>query len=143
MVTNAGRPPLADPLGPSAGDLHARPRGTVHVIADVLDAVIARTDPLVVDLGAGPGSPSARLLERFPRAELVAVDTDPLLLGLAEAAYGDRAGLRIVRQDLRATRLGRRTAVAAAPRRGRQHDGAALAVPPGTRRAVSAVRDLA
>ena len=72
------------------------------VIADVLDAVIARTDPLVVDLGAGPGSLSARLLEWFPRAELVAVDTDPLLLGLAQAAYGDRAGLRIVRQDLRA-----------------------------------------
>ncbi len=71
------------------------------VIADVLEAVTNRADPLVVDLGAGPGSLSARLLDRFAGAQLVAVDSDSLLLGLARAAYADRTRLRIVEQDLR------------------------------------------
>jgi SAM-dependent methyltransferase len=73
------------------------------VIADVLAAALDRPDPLVIDLGAGPGSLSARLLDRFPRAEVVAVDADPLLLGLARAAYGERPRLRIIEQDLRST----------------------------------------
>ena len=73
------------------------------VIADVVTAVVRRPDPLIVDLGAGPGSLSVRLLDRIPAASVVAVDADPLLLGLARAAYGDRAGLRIVSHDLRTT----------------------------------------
>ena len=71
------------------------------VIADIVAATAARPDPLIVDLGAGPGSLSARLLERFPEAQVVAVDTDRLLLGLARLAYGDTPGLTIVEQDLR------------------------------------------
>jgi SAM-dependent methyltransferase len=71
------------------------------VIGDVLASAIARPDLMILDLGAGPGSLSARLLDRFPAATVVAIDADPLLLGLAELAYGDRPGLRIVRQDLR------------------------------------------
>ncbi|MGI8880016.1 MAG: class I SAM-dependent methyltransferase [Jatrophihabitans sp.] len=71
------------------------------VIGDVILAAIARPDPLVLDLGAGPGSLSVRLLDRLPAAQVVAVDADPLLLGLARAAYGDRPGLRVVDHDLR------------------------------------------
>jgi SAM-dependent methyltransferase len=71
------------------------------VIADVVRVVSGRPDPLVVDLGAGPGSLSVRLLDRLPGARVVAVDADPLLLGLAGAAYGDRPGLRMVDHDLR------------------------------------------
>src|ERR1700754_1413972 len=55
----------------------------------LIDAVeaLGRSDPLVIDLGCGPGSLSARLLERLPAATVVSVDADPLLLGLGRAAY--------------------------------------------------------
>lgn len=70
------------------------------VIADVVGEVAARPDPLIVDLGIGPGSLAARLLARIPGATLVGVDADPLLRGLAELAHGsDR--LRTVAADLR------------------------------------------
>lgn len=72
-----------------------------QVIADVVEAAADRPDPLVVDLGCGPGSLSARVLDRLPGAEVVGVDVDPLLLGLAAAAYGHRPGLRFVDADLR------------------------------------------
>lgn len=72
-----------------------------QVIADVVEASAGRPDPLVLDLGCGPGSLSARMLDRLPEAEVVGVDADPLLLGLAAAAYGHRAGLRLVDADLR------------------------------------------
>ncbi|MCA2224609.1 class I SAM-dependent methyltransferase [Nonomuraea aurantiaca] len=55
----------------------------------LIDAVeaLGRPDPLVIDLGCGPGSLSARLLERLPKATVIPVDADPLLLGLGRAAY--------------------------------------------------------
>ncbi|MFI7440898.1 class I SAM-dependent methyltransferase [Nonomuraea indica] len=56
------------------------------VLIDAVEA-LGRPDPLVIDLGCGPGSLSARLVERLPRATVVAVDADPLLLGLGRAAY--------------------------------------------------------
>lgn len=71
------------------------------VVGDVVAAACGRPDPLVVDLGSGPGSTSVRVLDRFPDATVVAVDADPLLLGLARAAYGDRRRLRFVDHDLR------------------------------------------
>lgn len=52
----------------------------------------------MIDLGCGPGSLSARLVERLPEAEVVCVDADPLLLGLGRAAYPH---LRFVAADLR------------------------------------------
>ncbi|GAT70749.1 methyltransferase type 11 [Planomonospora sphaerica] len=66
----------------------------------LIDAVeaLGRPDPLVVDLGCGPGSLSARLLDRLPGATVVSVDADPLLLGLGRAAY---PRLRFVSADLR------------------------------------------
>lgn len=71
------------------------------VIADLVEAAAERPNPLVLDLGAGPGSLSLRLLDRIPAAQVVAVDADVALLGLARAACHDRRSLRIVEQDLR------------------------------------------
>jgi SAM-dependent methyltransferase len=70
------------------------------VIADVVEAACA-AEPLVVDLGVGPGSLGIRLLDRLPGARVVGIDADPLLLGLARSAYGGRPGLRLVDHDLR------------------------------------------
>ncbi|PPK68545.1 methyltransferase domain-containing protein [Actinokineospora auranticolor] len=70
------------------------------VIADALVEVVDKPDPLVLDLGCGPGSLAVRLRERLPKARIVAVDTNPLLLGLAQAAYADTPELRFVSADL-------------------------------------------
>lgn len=59
------------------------------VVIDVLEHVLDRSDPLIVDLGCGPGSLSRRIHERIPDARIVGVDMDPLLLELARAAHGD------------------------------------------------------
>jgi SAM-dependent methyltransferase len=70
----------------------------------LIDAVAAgagRPDPLVLDLGCGPGSLAVRLLGSIPSAHVTAIDSDPLLLALGRACYGDRPGLRFVDQDLR------------------------------------------
>jgi SAM-dependent methyltransferase len=61
------------------------------VLIDAVEAGAGRDDPLVLDLGCGPGSLAVRLLGRMPAARVVAIDT----------AYGDRPGLRFADQDLR------------------------------------------
>jgi SAM-dependent methyltransferase len=70
-------------------------------LIDAVEAGTGRRDPLVIDLGCGPGSLSVRLLDRIPAASIIAVDADPVMLALARAAYGDRAGLRFTSADLR------------------------------------------
>ena len=70
-------------------------------LIDVVEAAAARPDPLVIDLGCGPGSLAVRLLSRLPAATVIAVDADPLLLELGRAAEPDRAGLRFTDLDLR------------------------------------------
>ena len=70
------------------------------VIGDVVEHLVERPDPLIVDLGCGPGSLSARLLARLPGARVVGVDMDPRLLGLADAACGGER-FRTVRADMR------------------------------------------
>lgn len=62
------------------------------VIADVVEELVARPDPLIVDLGIGPGSLAVRLLDRIPAATVVGVDADPLLRGLADLAHGSPTG---------------------------------------------------
>jgi SAM-dependent methyltransferase len=47
----------------------------------------------VVDLASGPGALTARLLERFPKCTVTALDTDPVLLRIGQTAlarYRDR-----------------------------------------------------
>jgi SAM-dependent methyltransferase len=70
-------------------------------LIDAVEAGAGRPDPLVLDLGCGPGSLAVRLLDRIPDATVVAIDTDPLLLALGHALYGARGGLRFADLDLR------------------------------------------
>lgn len=71
-------------------------------IIDVLAHAMAGTaEPLVVDLGCGPGSLAVRIAGRLPATQVVGVDLDPLLLGLARSAHGGVA--RFVEADLRIT----------------------------------------
>jgi len=72
------------------------------VIADVVEACAGRLDPLVIDIGCGPGSLAARLLDRIPAASVVGIDADPLLLDLAARTYPAER-LRLVEADLRST----------------------------------------
>ncbi len=70
----------------------------------LIDAVEDGTgipDPLVLDLGCGPGSLAVRLLDRLPGATVVGVDADPVLLTLGRVAWPGRAGLRFAELDLR------------------------------------------
>ncbi len=69
-------------------------------LIDAVEAGAGRPDPLVLDLGCGPGSLSARLLDRLPRATVVAIDTDPLLLALGRGAHPGRTELRFADLDL-------------------------------------------
>ena len=72
-------------------------------LIDAVEAAAGRPDPLVLDLGCGPGSLAVRLLARLPRATVVAVDADPVTLSLGRAAYGDLPGLRFRDVDLRSS----------------------------------------
>jgi SAM-dependent methyltransferase len=70
----------------------------------IVDALAAFTgsSPRVLDLGCGPGSLSARVLQRIPDATVVAVDADPVLLGIGRGALGGNRRLTFLDADLRA-----------------------------------------
>ena len=106
-------------------------------LIDAVEAGTGRPDPLVLDLGCGPGSLAVRLLARLPEATVVAVDADPVTLALGRAGYAAVSGLRFADLDLRTTgwssRLGLRRPAGG---RGGVHDRAALALGGGTARAV-------
>lgn len=70
--------------------------------AAMLDALRALDTerPRILDLGCGPGSLSARLLRRFPAAEIVAVDADPVLLAIGRGALASEPNLHFVEADL-------------------------------------------
>jgi SAM-dependent methyltransferase len=70
-------------------------------LIDALEAATGRPDPLVLDLGCGPGSLAIRLLRRLPRARVVAIDADPLTLALGRAAWAGEPGLTFTDADLR------------------------------------------
>ena len=56
----------------------------------------------ILDLGCGTGSLSERVLARFPRARVVAVDYDPVLLQIGRTGLGNAGGrLTWVDADLR------------------------------------------
>jgi SAM-dependent methyltransferase len=75
--------------------------GRFTALIDAVEAGVGRPDPLVLDLGCGPGSLAVRLLDRLPGARVVAIDSDPLLLALGLACHGERTGLRFADTDLR------------------------------------------
>ncbi len=64
-------------------------------------ASAAGPSPRVIDLGCGPGSLSARVLQQLPDAEIVAIDTDPVLLAIGRGALGDQRRIHFVDADLR------------------------------------------
>src|SRR5580704_6540901 len=70
-------------------------------LIDAVEATAGRPDPLILDLGCGPGSLAVRLLARLPEATIVAIDADPLTLALGRAAWPDLPGLRFTDADLR------------------------------------------
>jgi SAM-dependent methyltransferase len=70
-------------------------------LIDAVEDGAGRPDPLVLDLGCGPGSLAVRLLDRLPHATVIGIDADPVSLELAARAYGDRPGLRLADLDLR------------------------------------------
>ncbi|MBM7774956.1 SAM-dependent methyltransferase [Actinokineospora baliensis] len=69
-------------------------------IITAVQEITGKPDPVVVDLGCGPGSLSVRLRDRIPGAKVVGIDTNPLLLALAQAAHPETPGLRFVSADL-------------------------------------------
>jgi SAM-dependent methyltransferase len=71
-------------------------------LIDAVEAGTGRPDPLVLDLGCGPGSLATRLLARIPAATVIAVDADPVTLSLGRAAHAGVPGLRFLDLDLRA-----------------------------------------
>ena len=60
-------------------------------LIDAVEEAAGRRDPLVLDLGCGPGSLSVRLLDRMPAARVIAIDTDPVLLALGLDRPADAA----------------------------------------------------
>jgi SAM-dependent methyltransferase len=67
---------------------------------DAVEECARRPDPLVLDLGCGPGSLAVRLLARMPSAAVVAIDADPLLLELGRTAWAGQDSLRFADQNL-------------------------------------------
>ncbi|WP_020498986.1 class I SAM-dependent methyltransferase [Sciscionella marina] len=63
----------------------------IGTMLDATEAVVGDA-PLALDLACGPGTISARLLERFPKARCVAVDIDPLLLAIGQGALSTMDG---------------------------------------------------
>jgi SAM-dependent methyltransferase len=68
---------------------------------DAVEAAVGRQDPLVLDLGCGPGSLGSRLLARLPQASVIGVDADPVLLAIGRAAWADQPHLQFAEADLR------------------------------------------
>jgi SAM-dependent methyltransferase len=54
----------------------------------------------VLDLACGPGSITRRVLDRFPTAQVVAVDIDPLLLDLARDAFAGDDRVEVLTRQL-------------------------------------------
>jgi SAM-dependent methyltransferase len=81
-------------------DREERFTAMIDAVAEVAEAA-GRPDPLVLDLGCGPGSLATRLLDRIPAATVIALDADPVLLAIGQAAWPARPGLRLTDCDLR------------------------------------------
>jgi trans-aconitate methyltransferase len=71
---------------------------TFALMLDLIDRLDA-TPGRLVDLGCGPGSIAARALQRWPSADIVGVDLDPVLMELGRRTLGDR--VRWLEADLR------------------------------------------
>jgi len=101
-------------------------------LIDAVEEGTGRPDPLVLDIGCGPGSIGVRLLNRLPDATVIGIDADPVSLALGQAAYPDLPGLRFIDLDLRvpgwSARLGLGLGAPRAPRAPRGQRTADVAV---------------
>ena len=61
-------------------------------LIDAVEEGTGRPNPLVLDIGCGPGSLGVRLLARLPRATVIGIDADPVSLTLGRAAYSGVPG---------------------------------------------------
>lgn len=67
---------------------------------DALEGTLG-SDFIALDLGCGPGALARRIADRFPRTRVLAVDLDPVLLAIADAAHGNAGGrIRWVQANL-------------------------------------------
>lgn len=60
-------------------------RERFEVIADLIEVCIDKLNPVIVDLGVGPGSLTRHLQERIPDATIIGLDKDPVLLEMSRA----------------------------------------------------------
>ena len=70
---------------------------------DVMARIVSRVggeSPRILDLACGPGSLSAAMLKRSPKADIVAVDKDPVLLAIAADVFADDDRVTVVDADL-------------------------------------------
>ncbi len=67
-------------------------------IVDVLAGLLPASPWRILDLGAGTGSLSRALLDRFPDAQVVALDLDPVLMAIGQGTHGDADGRLTWRQ---------------------------------------------
>ena len=70
-------------------------------LIDAVEEGTGQHDPLILDLGCGPGSLATRLLDRMPHAKVIGIDADPVTLALGRAANEARPGLTFKDLDLR------------------------------------------
>lgn len=73
------------------------------LLARIAQAACPESEPLVLEIGAGQGALTAHLLPRCDR--LIAIELDARLAAVLERRFGDRPGLRIVRQNVLALDL--------------------------------------
>lgn len=71
----------------------ARREERFNAMLDALEWSVGQ-DCVVIDLACGPGAIARRVTDRFPRARVIAVDLDPLLIHLGRGAH-TAAGERI------------------------------------------------
>jgi len=64
----------------------------IAAMLDVLAELLPAGPWRLLDLGAGTGSLSRALLDRFPEVTIVALDLDPVLMAIGRGALGDGGG---------------------------------------------------
>lgn len=123
MASDSGQPrhgadaghdgmPTTDTTWPASGDWTAwaarwdarmqaffphRPAGNAAIM-DVLAALLPAGPWRILDVGAGTGSLSRAVLDRFAEATVVAIDLDPVLLSIGRGVLGDADGRLTWRQ---------------------------------------------